>query len=266
MKNPPYSITPQMGFTLVELLVTSGLLVFLSALVIPAVRYARQAAHASSCANNLHQLYLANSLYAIDSGHYVAAAPDIRNGNNNQRWHGTRANSSSAFDPGASPLAEHLGPSRKVKTCPAARRSLKSGFELGAGGYGYNVRGVGSQAYLLGSVKGSLRGMRPDRIQQPSRTVMFTDTAFPQKRNKEKTLIEYSFAEAYYHLSDAPPVQTTYVADPSIHFRHQNRANVVWCDGHVSKERMSHSKRAGGFRSARIGWFGGTNNELFDPF
>lgn len=88
---------------------------------------------------------------------------------------------------------------------------------------------------------------------------MFTDSAFAEKR-----LIEYSFAEPRFH-----PSSLAARADPSIHFRHAQRANVAWCDGHVTSERRTYSWSSGIYPGDPdrwgIGWFGETdNNSLFD--
>lgn len=52
------------GFTLVELLVTIAVIGVLIALVMPAVQAARESARRARCMNNLHQIGVANALYA----------------------------------------------------------------------------------------------------------------------------------------------------------------------------------------------------------
>jgi prepilin-type processing-associated H-X9-DG protein len=52
---------------------------------------------------------------------------------------------------------------------------------------------------------------------------------------------------------------------PSIHFRHRGHANVAWCDGHISAERMTLSDGPS-MEEFEIGWFGPPDNSLFDPF
>lgn len=251
-----------LGFTLVELLVVIAVVALLSVLVAPAVVNALESSRSIACASNLRQLGLANIAYAVDHGSFVAAAEDIWSGNK-KRWHGGRQSASEPFDPKLSPLLAYMGVDSRLKECPSFRPDA-SGFEAGCGGYGYNVRGVGSQSYLYGSYAGAQKGMPPDLIEHPKGTVMFADAGFLQSNRSGKQLIEYSFAEAYYHVSDMKPVET-YRAMPSIHFRHDKEANVVWVDGHVSSEKVKTEYNAD-FTDEGFGWFGPADNSLFDPF
>ncbi len=54
------------GFSLIELLVTIGIIAILAALLLPVLGRAKEAARRSRCASNLHQVNLAIRLYADD--------------------------------------------------------------------------------------------------------------------------------------------------------------------------------------------------------
>ena len=252
------------AFTLVELLVVLAIVGVLGALVLPLMSRSKSAAAAARCASNIRQLHTANVLYAADRGSYAPAADDFF-GANTRRWHGERLEGE-AFDASKGPLVPYLGDDGRVRQCPAFR-SPQTGFETGNGAYGYNAKGVGSRSYLMGFTEAAMSvGMSPGSIAKPAGTVMFADTAYPVRIGGRSTLMEYSFVESYFHITDRLPVETAGLADPSTHFRHNGRATVVWSDGHVTAEAATIAGRQESFRRNQIGWFGERNNDAFDPF
>ena len=252
------------AFTLIELLVVIAIIGILAAMLMPALSGALEQGKSTQCKSNLRQLHLANSLYAADHGRYVPASTDIM-GNNLNRWHGERINTSAPFVGTHGPLACYLGTGGEIRACPSLSRYLnnassQSGFEAGCGGYGYNQMGVGSRAFIDGYNEDSIKtGMAPEGVNDPAHTVMFADTAFPQPYGSNpKFLIEYSFVEPYKSLGNG-------TAMPSVHFRHTGHANVAWCDGHVSSEDLTTPYNVA-FTTFNVGWFGGKNNSLYAPF
>ena len=256
------------GFTLVELLSVIAVIGVLAALLVPALSRGTEQARAAKCASNIRQLFVANTLYAAEHGNYVAAAPDIL-GANLTRWHGTRSSIRQPFDGSRGALYEYLSKCDGIRSCPSLSgfrsSAADNAFESSCGGYGYNDRGVGSQVYWHGRTeRGAENGMPPSAIRDPAQTVMFCDAAFPQPYDDPRYLIEYSFAEAIHFVDGQPPKEEG-EAQPSIHFRHNARANVVWCDGHVSSETLAVTNN-NAFAEWNIGWFGSADNSLFDPF
>src|SRR3990167_4966916 len=78
------------GFSLVELLVSAGIVVILVGVLLPGLSRAREQAKAACCRSNIRQLALANGLYSQESGGvYVPGASDFRS--NLHRWHGERS-------------------------------------------------------------------------------------------------------------------------------------------------------------------------------
>ena len=249
---------PVAGFTILELLVVIAIILLLAGLLLPAVNAAKEKGRQASCINNLRQLYLANSMYALDHGSYVPAAADMF-GANRQRWHGSRTSSSQPFDGAKGPLSPYLGSSHAIRECLSIHSYVKdvtgaNAFEASCGGYGYNMNGVGSMGYDAG---GAAMGRDPADIQYPAGIVMFCDTAFPQPYGNPTYVIEYSFVESYMFPNGGQ-------AQPSIHFRHNGYANVIWCDGHVSSEKMTLNYSTQ-FDKFKVGWFGAHNNDLFIP-
>ncbi len=256
------------GFTLVELLAVIAVTALLITLIVPALAAMRARGSQGQCMAHIRQLYVANTLYAAEHGHYVAAAADIH-GSNRERWHGRRSSAGEPFDGTTGPLSPYLGHDRQVRRCAGFRPSAASqnAFEASCGGYGYNDRGVGSQVYLRGdSGTAMAKGMRPHQIARPERTIMFADAAFPQPYGRPTHVIEYSFAEAYHFVGVGANGQAQEYgrAMPSIHFRHNGHASVAWCNGRVSSEKL-RTEYNRSFSEWQIGWPGGPDNNLFRP-
>ena len=254
------------GFTLIELLVVVAVVAVLAALLVSAAARTLEMARAARCTANLRAAHTANLRYAIEHDTYVAAAPDMLSASNRRRWHGERDGVDQPFDGRRSPLADAFPAVGGLRQCPSFRPAAgaPNAFEASCGGYGYNLLGVGSTAYATGFSAAALaEGMGPEDIDSPSETVMFCDTAFGQPYDEPEHLIEYSFAEGYRFVDGYG--REFGRATPSVHFRHNGRANVVWCDGHVSREAMTVEADAAQSELG-IGWFGPANNELFDPF
>jgi prepilin-type N-terminal cleavage/methylation domain-containing protein/prepilin-type processing-associated H-X9-DG protein len=248
------------GFTLIELLVVMAIVGVLAALLFPALRGAKDKARSVGCISNLRQLTVAALLYCeYDDDYFPPSSWDIYT-TNRHRWHGERDNQGEPFDFRRSPLYTYLKTDR-IKGCPVFAEYL-TGFEAGCGGYGYNDGYVGSGR---GDPRDkSSRPARRGQIGDPANTVMFADCAFLGGPGAGG-LIEYSFVtEPVYEAWGSTP------STPSIHFRHQGRANVSWCDGHVSSEPMGYSNNHGffpgyDFAAHNIGYVGTfRDNRLYD--
>lgn len=250
------------GFTLIELLVVIAIIAILAAILFPVFTTAKESGRRAKCASQLRQLIAANLSYADDNGgHFVPAASDMFEGNL-QRWHGTRNNQWSAFDATRGPLWIYFGRSGGLKTCPSAP-NLNPGFEPSCGGFGYNAYYVGGTYYRSYPPDCATLTSTMGNLARPTRTVMFTDSAIATDAQRPS---EYSFAEPPCYVT---PDGAGWPLTPSIHFRHNGRASVGWCDGHVTCEKMSFTQQGTniyGCDNAKfnIGWFGPNDNSLFD--
>ncbi|MFW5923888.1 MAG: type II secretion system protein [Planctomycetota bacterium] len=259
-------------FTLIELLVVIAVISILAAMLMPALESAREAAHKINCASNMHQLLTASTMYADNhDGHNVLAAFDMLSADL-RRWHGVRDTMNDPFEPSRGPLRDYIGKGGHVRQCPSFVDNLElagqaGAFEAGCGGYGYNSTYVGARADLYGMNEESYWHSAPvHKINSPTKTIMFTDSAYMTTHDGENVFIAYSFCEpVFWHSSTTRP-------NPSIHFRHNEKTNVGWADGHVSDRAMdfttdyqTHSMISAEIADKNgLGWFGPDSNELFD--
>lgn len=271
------------AFTLIELLVAISVIALLLAILLPALTAARSGSRALACKSNLRQLLIAGLGYATENdGSYVPAASDMWDNAGLQRWHGRRDTLDEPFNPLRGPLAGYLADGR-VKECPQRADFVKAldwsaSFEQGCGGYGYNMTYIGSRIWQNGLDSAQAwrdayaLTTRMTEIAAPGQTLMFADTAMA---NDARSFIEYSFAEPPFTVHNGRPVTEFYMS-PSLHFRHGNRANVGWADGHIEPRQMApaaalRQQGAGGANvygvdsaQMKLGWFEPVDNSPFD--
>ncbi len=227
----------KMGFTLLELLVVIAVISLLSALIFATLASIRRKGFSAQSVNNLRQLAAANTAYANDWGTYVPASDR----QNLHRWHGTRTSASQPFDAAQGFLSPYLGRDKRVIPCPLlALMMAKQGqtFEDGSGGYGYNEIYLGGMRDSITDKNGVYVPIPTARIQHPSTTIMFTTSAYAQADGVQ----EYPFAEPpFWDFGFGPDASRP---SPSVHFRFDGRAIVVWCDGHTSLEKLRRNRAA----------------------
>jgi prepilin-type N-terminal cleavage/methylation domain-containing protein/prepilin-type processing-associated H-X9-DG protein len=268
------------GFSLIELLVVISTVSILIAVLMPAMTGARQNARAVTCRSNLRQLVLANTEYSNDNdGFFVPAAEDMMTSigpgqAGYRRWHGVRDSYATPFNPLKGPLAYYLGDG-KIKECPQRVDFTKDlagdiNFELGCGGYGYNMAYIGSRLAMPGAMDPNRRyaeTIRVAEIKRPEATLMFADTAFYKENQGNWYLVEYSFAEPPFVVSGGKVNEKSHPS-PSIHFRHRGMTNVGWADGHIEPRPMAKIPIRQGYTAAmmnmNLGWFEPVDNTPFD--
>jgi len=230
---------PCRRFTLIELLVVIAIIAILGAMLLPSLSRAKAQGMMVHCKNNLKQLATANMMYANDySDYFVPYAVDMM-GANKRRWHGiseATSNSGSAkYSNKVGYLAPYLGGDGLVKNCKSfAVPGDIQAFERGCGGYGYNTL-IGKLAPDDWTDAAFASGCKITIIESPSQKIMFADSAIPvgEDGNWGSDLLGYS--------SSIEPPGGAWKMYPTMNFRHNGRANIAYCDGHVGDHVMISS-------------------------
>lgn len=212
------------GFTLIELLVSIAIIAILFALISAAVSRAKVAAVNVKCISNLRQLGLAGQMYWEDNDNQFFRYGPVAKGNGKIYWFGwlsDGAETQRQFDATEGALYPYLM-GRGVELCPCLNYSMKK-FKLKANGaaygYGYNL--------CLSAPINSER-IPLTRVRFPSTTCFLADAAqvntFQRPASPKNPMLE-----EFYYVS-------TNRSEATAHFRHNGKANVVFCDGHIGSE------------------------------
>jgi prepilin-type N-terminal cleavage/methylation domain-containing protein/prepilin-type processing-associated H-X9-DG protein len=210
------------AFTLIELLVVIGIIGLLAALLLPALRGARESARLAQCAGNLHQIGLAMHMYLDDHGSYF---PYFTTAAADRLWYfGLESPYNSAAGPGLrhidltkAKLYPYVHQTFGVGLCPSYNyysSRWRQKFDQPTSGYGLNVE---------------LFGKRPTAMTNAAANVVcFADAANINTIQAPASSANPMLEEFYFVHGD--PVR---FGVPTMQFRHRGLANVLFCDGHI---------------------------------
>lgn len=232
------------GFTLIELLVVIAIIAILTALLLPALSRAKQAAYDTTCKSNLRQLGLALANYVSEVGVYPLYVYGFAGVPGDTWWQDELAPYCGA-NWSAQLLYGRADAKSRLHLCPSYARvcrpdGLWSIFFHQFGPYGYNWFGppLGTNQTLGFGLGGRLANgfggaVRESEVVHPSRMVAIGDSPLVSDGTWVEGQSDLNGFWPYYasHM-DSPPAWAQ-VAQRAADHRHNGRSNVVFCDGHV---------------------------------
>ena len=215
-------------FTLIELLIVIAIIAILAGMLLPALNAAREKARAIKCAGNLKQYGMAIAMYAHTYQDYLLIQNPVNHKTGTigyiYQWGGYIQ---TELMPKMREADWKAG--RSINSCPSRNKNYGAaltGYEQEAISYAYNTLALGSQA----------QGANPDathkmsRLKQPAFYVGFCDS--------EVWCIGSSGVLAKGRWNGSK--EYDYVS-----FRHGNRSNAVFIDGHAAPLSALRELRAG---------------------
>lgn len=213
---------PTSGFTLIELLVVVSVIGILASLLLPTLSRSKGAAQRIQCVHQLRQMGIASFLYWDDNGGKAFRYRGIATNGGDIYWFGWLERGRERernFDPSLGALHPYLQ-GRGVELCPSLNYTLRN-FKFKAKGAAY---GYGYNLFLSSALHEP--AVNIEKVKRPDRLVMLADAAqvntFQPPASPENPMLE-----EFYYIS---------TNEMTVHFRHSERANNLFCDGHVDQE------------------------------
>jgi len=209
-----FSLSTAHGFTLIELLVVIAIIAILAAILLPTLQKARERGRSSSCTSNLRQYGTALQQYADANDGVLIPQRDC----NNTYVHGWSASLRKTAVPNVSEEAWKAGNS--INGCPSrdperiGTSSASSGYAPKAFSYAlaFQVTGTGNV--------GDKKWRKMTDYRHHSRWIAWIDSEANMVSSSNYYKCRYNGEDTIDYIS----------------LRHNNRANAVHLDGHVSSD------------------------------
>ncbi len=227
------------GFTLIELLVVISVIAVLMSMLVPCLGMARKKCQAVSCQSNLRQFVFAAQTYAANNNDFYPPSRIRTTADEGKDifWDfihfETSSSSSNAQGAGGTPQAVITEPGllwlgdtiQKVQQCPVYKGLSNTPYDPFTG-YNYNTSYIGHY-----NPDRRIYTSKVTQVRRADNCIIFGDGEFYSGANK--------FMRSPFK---SPKDGFSFREGGTQGFRHNEKTNIAWCDGHVSSQKEYYTE------------------------